>query len=144
MSIFFREKSLHFFMFSARCDLIQPIKSRSREGKNNLLMSLWQARKIAFVQQANNIRHMSPTKTKSGKHHDSYRCHARLFLFSSYLLCLSWMNQRSCFFSQKSLRCFLWEILFFDKIHKFSKNIFLTYIFTILLVCSFIIIRNHK
>jgi len=97
---FSSKKSLFsFFIFSARCDLIQPIKSLSKKRrKNNLLMSLWQARKIAFVQQANNIRHVSPTKTKTGKESRllSHPCSPFFFFCCASremnLFCFSWEN----------------------------------------------------
>lgn len=121
---FCSKKSLFsFFIFSARCDLIQPIKSLPLSfsfEENNLLMSLWQARKIAFVQQANNIRHVSPTKTKTEKESRllSHPCSPFPLVYAAPFMkrISSVFHGKICFFS--------------DKIHKFS----LRTIFTILLI----------
>lgn len=86
---------------SARCDLIQPIKSLSLESerrKHNLLMSLWQARKIAFVQTSEQhpacVTRKTTTESRKRITNDSYRSHARRLL--SCHASLSWI-------------CVLWE-----------------------------------
>lgn len=146
MSMLSSSSSLDFFIFPARCDLIQPIKSWSRQGKtregerkNNLLMSLWQARKIAFVraseQHPAHVTHKN-NKIKTSRRKGitkSYRNHA--WLLSPL--------------SASDLRWIYLGLLFFVlliKIHKFSNFSYVDFhdSFSLSLPLCFLLVYNNK
>lgn len=109
-------------------------------------MSLWQARKIAFVQQANNIRHMSPTKTKSRGRITTLI--ARLFLLAVFsvpcsLTIFKWIND--CVLLLLLLHFMGRNLPSFDNIHKSPpQNVFLAYTFYDFPLSSPLVHNNKK
>lgn len=111
--------SLFLYFLPAWCDLIQPIKSRGRR-KIIFWCHFDRREKLLSSEQANNIRHMSPAKTKAvEEYHDCYR-HARLLLpsfscfVSNFQPLPSWRRWINVCFWKSRLR-FMGNSVSFDK-----------------------------